>query len=172
MLQRQTSMVALLICSSMLAACGEDTGKKRVASTSREDAEDGEKAVREAEAKLMSDPTAAVAALEQRVAEWFEVRGGLIMLQGGTTTWQAGRKRQSKRVPLYAMPATTPWYVKCDAHGLEVTLGPWPTGRVNSGEDEERDAAFSAELTYARLNSEQCKAMVPVVGRKLLVMTR
>ena len=38
--------------------------------------------------------------------------------------------------------------------------------------DVESEAAFSAELTRARLTNEQCKTLVPAVGKKLLAMTR
>src|SRR6476646_345690 len=170
MWKRQTAAV-LVICAAMLGACGDDHGKKRVRDTA-DDAEDTpRRAAREAEAKLMSDPVAGAAALEQRIAEWLEVRDGLILVKGEAFSWRAGRKTETSRLPLFAMPANTPWYVKCDESGLAVTRGTWPDVRGDWDKEVESEAAFSAELTRARLSEDQCKAMVPAVGKKLLAMT-
>ena len=170
---KRRTIAVLVICSAMLGACSEDHGKKRVRTTA-ENEEDtaARKAAREAEAKLMADPVAGAAALEQRIAEWLEVRDGLILVKGEAFSWRAGRKAEGSRLPLFAMPANTPWYAKCDASGLAVTLGTWSDVRGDWDKEVESEAAFSAELTRARLTSEQCRALTPAVGKKLLALTR
>jgi hypothetical protein len=166
------TVAVLVICSAMLGACGEDHGKKRVRTTADDSEDSTRKAAREAETKLMADPVAGAAALEQRTGEWLEVRDGLILVKGEVFSWRAGRKTESSRLPLFAMPANTPWYVKCDESGLGVTLGSWSDVRGDWDKEVESEAAFSAELTRARLTNEQCKTLVPAVGKKLLAMTR
>jgi hypothetical protein len=166
------TLAVLVICSAMLGACGEDHEKKRVRTTA-DDAEDtARKVAREAEAKLMADPVAGATALEQRIGEWLEVRDGLILVKGEAFSWRAGRKAESSRLPLFAMSVNTPWYVKCDASGLGVTLGSWSEVRGDSDKEVESEAPFSAELTRTRLTAEQCEALVPAVGKKFLALTR
>jgi len=170
MWKRQTAAV-LVICSAMLGACGDDHGKRRVRTTADDPGDAASQAAREVEAKLMADPATGAAALEQRIAEWLEVRDGLILVKGEAFSWRAGRKSESSRLPLFAMPANTPWYVKCDESGLAVTLGTWSDVRGDWDKEVESEAAFSAELTRARVTSEQCRALIPAVGKKLLAMT-
>ena len=69
------------------------------------------------------------------------------------------------------MPANTPWYLKCDASGLAVTLGAWSDVRGDWDKEVESEAAFSAELTRAGLTAEQCRALATAAGKKLLAMT-
>ena len=71
---KQQTAAVLVICSAMLGACGDDHGKKRVRTTADDGEDTPRRAAREAEAKLMSDPVAGAAALEQRIGEWLEVR--------------------------------------------------------------------------------------------------
>ena len=102
------TVAVLVICSAMLGGCGEDHGKKRVRTTADDADDTPRRAAREAEAKLMSDPVAGAAALEQRIGEWLEVRDGLILVKGEAFSWRAGRKTEGSRLPLFAMPANTP----------------------------------------------------------------
>src|SRR6478736_6147309 len=170
MWKRQTIAV-LVICSAILGACGEDNGKNRVTTTANDAEDTARKIAREAEARLMADPVAGATALEQRIGEWLEVRDGLILVKGEAFSWRAGRKAESSRLPLFAMSANTPWYVKCDAGGIAVTLGTWSDVRGDWDKEVESEAAFSAELTRAGLTAEQCRALAPAAGKKLLAMT-
>jgi hypothetical protein len=158
--------VALGLVASLLANCGDD--EKRKADREREEKGRAErlaksKAEREAEAALMADPVAAARELESRISAWLTIQDGLIIVRGNTTTWSWGQPAGKGRWPLQVMPATTPWFVRCDDGVLEVILGGWY---------EQGEPMFNAELTRTKLSDDQCKTLAAVVGRKMLSLTR
>ena len=169
---RRAGVVLLMLC--LAAGCGEDR-KTRTAQQKEQDAsqkrtaEESDRvrrADRDVENKLMADPSAASQELEKRLADWITVRDGLFLVRG---EWSISRRLTQGSVPWHSMPLTTPWFVSC-GYGITVTLGPW-YDVSGSAQDMRAESNFGLELSNARLNEEQCKELVVVVGRKLRAMS-
>ena len=166
---RRAGMSLLVMC--LTGGC-DDNRKKQETAEQQEakkriaDQSDRFRAEREAENQLMADLSTATPEIEKRLVDWITVRDGLFLVRGD---WSSSRRPTQGSVPWHSMPLTTPWFVSC-GHGITVTLGPWYDVR-GSADDIRAESNFGLQLSNARLNEQQCKELVVVVGRKLRAMS-
>jgi hypothetical protein len=146
------------------SAAREKAEQEKAASSRREES----RAKQEAEVRLMTNLSAAEAAIGKRLYDWITVKEGLFLLRGHQST--SSRAVTKSREPWFSMPAGTTWFVSCDDSGVRVTLGPW-LDVGGSGDNVSADSLFGLEISDARLSEEQCKELVVIVGRRMREIT-
>jgi hypothetical protein len=109
----------------------------------------------------MSNPSSAVTELERRIERYFSAQDGMLMV------WP-----DASSVVVYLRPTFLPGIISCGREGLMVNL-PEPSADVTIQDGHaEISTGVAVELTRARLTSELCKLLAPMVGRKLLSLTQ
>jgi hypothetical protein len=100
------------------------------------------------EAEVMGDIVRAAAVIEERLRERVQPNGSIIVVR---------EKLGGFFLSLQAMPARTPWAVNCGPLGLELSFG--STGPNGNG--------VIVGLSYARLDEQTCRSLVPLTASKL-----
>ena len=105
------------------------------------------------DAALMADPLRAGPELERRLREHVNSREGMLIV---TDTLPG--------IPtIYVLPMSAMWVVSCDILGLSVAFGP------GSGE---YDNSVNVDLTRVPISPPQCRDLAPMIGEKVLAITR
>jgi hypothetical protein len=162
MMFRMIAVAACALCA-WLAGCDDD-GRKRDAETAkkvrREDSERSQEfaAKREAEERLFRSSPAA--AIERRLEEWITARYDLLILPAGLTI---ATRPDRKTEGMVAVPASTPWFVRCGRAGLSVAIGPWMESS-GSGDDRQLEPKFELLVTPTRLTDQECQEAIDTAG--------
>jgi len=112
---------------------------------------------REAEQQLMTNFSQAAPEIERRITSLISVRDRLVFFSENS-----GRPN----FEMHVVPSSIPWSVSCSRAGLEMVLGAWAEGEIDGGSGSVTKQ-FSLVLSEARLNEEQCRALVPVAGKRM-----
>jgi len=105
------------------------------------------------EAAIFADPARAAAELNDRLLNHLSSRAELLIVHD----------RLPMLPTVYGLPRSATWVVNCDALGLWVEFG---SGASEGG------SGVALYLTNTALTGEQCDTLVPMVGTKLLALTR
>jgi hypothetical protein len=149
--------------SAALFGCGQEPAPTAADAQEKERAE-----ARAAEVRLMADPTMAGPELGRRLAEHVRRSGQTLVLRDRRLVRPILEGiSASKGFTIAAIPATTPWMVKCAPEGLGLAFGGWISGEVSSGEgDIGPDLLIS--LTNVTLSEQQCAVLVVLVSNAVI----
>ena len=115
--------------------------------------EDEQSKTMRSEAAIFADPLRAETELNERLQKHVNSSGELIIVHD----------RLPMLPTVYGLPRSATWVVNCDALGLWVEFG---SGASEGG------SGVALYLTNTALTGEQCDTLVPMVGTKLLTLTR
>jgi hypothetical protein len=117
----------------------------------------------------MDEPSRAAPELRRRLAKHVRVVGQTIVLRDRRPVHPIleGIVPPSGRFTVAALPASTPWTVRCTSEGLDLAFGSSVRGEVSIGDwDVGPDLVIS--LTNVELSEQQCFALVVLVAEAVV----
>jgi hypothetical protein len=159
---------AIVVAATMLVACGASPDDM-AAKAAREQSARQREAARDAEARLIADPSAATEELARRLGENVRRSGELLIIRTKVLTPAnlEGLIRASRDFTVTAMPGTAPWAVTCTQSGIDVVFGATLEGEVSEGSGSVMPGTF-VSLTNTELTEQRCQALVVGVGEAVI----
>jgi hypothetical protein len=157
--------LAVFVAALSLVGCGpEEPSPAAKAARALEDE------ARAAEARLFDDPSTGASEMKRRFAQYVQRKGTVVVVTNrrllSPELEEIGGLNETGFM-IAAVPATTPWTVKCSKAGLVVVLGASSSGEISDGSgDTGSDLAVS--LTNTPLSERQCAELVALVGEDVL----
>jgi hypothetical protein len=155
-------VIAVALCS-FAAGCGPSAERQAADERSREERrERAEK--QENEARLLASPSAGFE-LARRLGEHVKRAGQNLIIHNhrlpDPVLEGLGTAPSTRSFAVFAVPATSPWVVKCSPAGITVEFGSHVSGEVSEGSGD-IGSEIAVDLTNASLKQEQC---VEIVGK-------
>jgi len=131
--------------AALIGACDSNTSDQR-------DSDSKQSSATQSDTALLSDLSNAEAEFLRRLRARVTIQDGMLLIYDPLATGVSS---------MYGLPPSTPWSISCGFFGLQVTFG---AGSAEQG------GIIDVELTQSYVREEQCRRLIPRIGREISVI--